>query len=253
MSATAKQIIEIAASQIGVCEDPPFSNEQPYGAAYGWNGVPWCVIFLWWCFREAGASDLFCGGQKVAAVEQVMNYAKSHGQWVTYNYKPGDVVCYDFEMDGSEDHVGIVESVNVASVVAIEGNTSNYGSQSNGGEVLRKTRPLYQIMGALRPAYATDDDPDVPDVPGGDDDDNNEEEEFDVATLKMISKGSSGQQVRSMQILLIGYGFSCGSYGPDGVCGVLTDAAIRNFQHAHGLEEDGICGPITWAALLGAN
>ena len=250
---TANEVLDVARSQIGVTENPPNSNCTPYGKAYGWNGVPWCVIFLWWCFREAWASDLFCGGEKVAAVEQVIHYAKSHGQWVTAPYKPGDVLCYDFELDGSEDHVGIVESVNVASVVAIEGNTSAYGSQDNGGAVLRKTRPLYQIMGALRPEYydenGGDDKPVVPDNP----DDDNETEEFDVATLKMISKGSGGRQVRSMQMLLIGYGFSCGSYGADGVCGVMTDAAIRSFQRSAGLEEDGICGPLTWGALLGAN
>jgi hypothetical protein len=36
---------------------------------------------------------------------------------------------------------------------------------------------------------------------------------------------------------------------PDGVAGLLTHAAIANFQKAHGLPVDGQVGPMTWAAL----
>ena len=36
----------------------------------------------------------------------------------------------------------------------------------------------------------------------------------------------------------------------DGLCGKLTDAAIRKFQSDNGLEIDGSVGPLTWAKLL---
>lgn len=69
--------------------------------------------------------------------------------------------------------------------------------------------------------------------------------------LPMLSKGSKGESVEALQTLLIGYGFSCGSYGADGDFGGATDKAVRAYQTAHGLDVDGIVGPATWGQLLG--
>jgi N-acetyl-anhydromuramyl-L-alanine amidase AmpD len=76
------------------------------------------------------------------------------------------------------------------------------------------------------------------------------EEECKV-NLKTLKKGSEGDCVKSLQILLIGYGYSCGSYGADGDFGSATDSAVRKFQKAKGLVVDGIVGPATWSKLLG--
>lgn len=46
-----------------------------------------------------------------------------------------------------------------------------------------------------------------------------------VAT-QMIGNGDRGNAVRSMQGALIAQGYSCGSYGADGICGAATVAAI---------------------------
>ena len=43
------------------------------------------------------------------------------------------------------------------------------------------------------------------------------------------------------------HGFSCGAM--DGIYGPKTEAAVRSFQGAMGLDTDGICGSKTWAAL----
>ena len=72
--------------------------------------------------------------------------------WVTGGYQPGDIVIYDWGRDGVPDHCGIIETVGGSSVVAIEGNTA-VGNDSNGGEVMRRTRTLSQIIGAVRPVY----------------------------------------------------------------------------------------------------
>lgn len=68
--------------------------------------------------------------------------------------------------------------------------------------------------------------------------------------LTTLSKGNKGTQVKAMQILLIGYGYSCGSSGADGDFGSGTYAALIKFQKAKKLTQDGICGAKTWVKLL---
>ena len=71
------------------------------------------------------------------------------------------------------------------------------------------------------------------------------------STLPVLKKGSKGASVKALQILLIGYGISCGSYGADGDFGSATDQAVRDYQNKMGLAEDGIVGVNTWSKLLG--
>ena len=80
------------------------------------------------------------------------------------------------------------------------------------------------------------------------------EEKVEVCqvNLRVLKKGSEGADVNALQTLLIGYGFSCGSYGTDGDFGKATDNAVRSYQKAAGLEVDGIVGPATWGKLLGS-
>lgn len=234
------KLLAVADSQIGVTEDPPRSNCTRYGEDYGWNGVPWCAMFVWWCFKMAGAAELI---PKTASCNVLEAWAKNQGRWVTEDFRPGDVLLYDFEGDGSVDHTGICESVRETSLTAIEGNTSDGGSQDNGGAVLRKIRPLYTVLGALRPAWSGAEE-ETKDETG--------KEMFDTAVLKTLSDGCMGPQVRAMQQLLIAGGFSCGRCADDGEFGPMTQAAVRRFQKDRALEVDGICGPKTWAKLLGA-
>lgn len=74
-----------------------------------------------------------------------------------------------------------------------------------------------------------------------------------IVEVKQLKKGDKGGQVKAMQLLLIGYGHSCGSTGADGNFGGNTDSALRAFQKAKGLTADGLCGPRSWAKLLGAS
>lgn len=39
---------------------------------------------------------------------------------------------------------------------------------------------------------------------------------------------------------------------PDGSFGVVTEAAVKNWQTLHDLKPDGIVGPVTWARMFGA-
>lgn len=145
---TAKKILEIARAEIGVSESPNGSNRQKYGEAYGWNGVAWCAIFVWWCLHQAGADALL--PKKTASCWELMNEAKRKGLWVTSDFKPGDILIYQF---GASYHTGICESVSGNVVTAIEGNTG-VGNDANGGMVMRRKRSIAFVKGAVRPRYA---------------------------------------------------------------------------------------------------
>lgn len=68
--------------------------------------------------------------------------------------------------------------------------------------------------------------------------------------LTQLSKGAKGEQVKTIQRLLIAMGYDLGGYGADGDFGGKTDAAVRAFQTKKKLECDGIVGKDTWTALL---
>lgn len=65
--------------------------------------------------------------------------------------------------------------------------------------------------------------------------------------LPTVRLGSSGQTVTILQTALNKLGYSCGSV--DGIFGVKTDMAVKQFQKAKGQAADGIAGAKTWAAL----
>lgn len=69
-------------------------------------------------------------------------------------------------------------------------------------------------------------------------------------TMLMLQKGSKGNQVKTLQRLLIACGHSCGSAGVDGDFGNGTLSGVKAYQKAHNLSVDGIVGSNTWNALL---
>lgn len=69
--------------------------------------------------------------------------------------------------------------------------------------------------------------------------------------LKVLKKGSKGNAVKALQMILIGYGYDCGNAGADGKFGAATEAALKAYQKAKKIAADGICGSKTWSKLLG--
>ena len=157
--ATAEKVLDIARKELGTKESPANSNRVKYNTWYYGREVsggayPWCMVFVQWVFHQAGVPLPV----RTASCGALMNAARKAGQWVTKDFRPGDVVIYDFPGGAATDHTGIIEKVTASGVVAIEGNTSQAGSQSNGGMVCRKTRPCRQIVGAVRPKFEEDED-----------------------------------------------------------------------------------------------
>lgn len=148
---TAQQILNIAAQQVGYTENPPNSNKTKYGAWYGLDGQPWCMMFVQWCFAQAG-EPLPYKTASCSALERW--YRQNRPDAVHTQPQPGDIVIYDF------GHTGIVESAQNATITAIEGNTSPgvNGSQNNGGGVYRRVRSISTVTAFIRPDYIESED-----------------------------------------------------------------------------------------------
>lgn len=69
-----------------------------------------------------------------------------------------------------------------------------------------------------------------------------------AALLRSLSKGDRGDQVRLIQQRLSGMGFYSGKV--DGVFGAGTKAAVKAFQSAYRLKQDGVVGAQTYSALF---
>ena len=164
---SAERVIEIARGELGYTESPAGSNCTKYGAAYGWDGVPWCCTFLWWCFRQAGESSAYFGGGKTASCGTLLRWYREHGQTVPVEeVQPGDIVILNFHGTQDTEHCGLVSWAGAVNLTTIEGNTSPglEGSQDNGGCVALKRRFPSQIVAVCRPTYSVD--PPKPDYAG---------------------------------------------------------------------------------------
>ena len=152
---TAEKILDVARSQLGVKENPPNSNKCKFNTAYYGREVsggayPWCCVFVWWVFREAGAGPLFYGGGKTASCSALLNFHKA--QVIRDNYLPGDIIFFNFSGKKNTEHVGICEGWDGRYITTIDGNTAP-SNEANGGAVMRRKREKKYIVGAYRPAY----------------------------------------------------------------------------------------------------
>lgn len=114
-------IVEVALTQLGN------QGGQPYWSWYGFNSrVEWCACFVSWCADQCGyiESGLV---PKFAGCVDGANWFKSNGQWQdrTYEPKTGDIIFFDWEGDGTTDHVGIVEKCENGTVYTVEGNSGD--------------------------------------------------------------------------------------------------------------------------------
>ena len=113
------ELVELAKRQVGNV------GGQPYWSWYGFNSrVEWCACFVSWCYGQMGLSEpRFAGCQS-----QGVPWFQSHGQWGARGYDnlaPGDAIFFDWDMDGSADHVGIVIGTDGSRVYTVEGNSGD--------------------------------------------------------------------------------------------------------------------------------
>ena len=222
-------LLSIAEAEVGTHEGA--NNSTKYGnemhAIQPRNmdkNAAWCDAFVDWCVLKTcehfgkgteTARKVLCGDFDDYTYNSANLYKKA-GRWSNTPHR-GDQIFF-----GGSGHTGIVESVESGTIHTIEGN--------KGDEVRRcsyiKSTP--SIIGYGRPRY---------DLITG---------TVTAADMPLVKQGSSGEAVRKLQQLLNATGASLeedGSFGP------ATDAAVRSYQKAHGLEVDGEVGPKTWGRL----
>ncbi len=133
--------------------------------------------------------------------------------------------------------VGNITTANEASVLEASGlfeakkSVNGEGMLYNGDILVTKTKghTVIVVSGRARSTVATSN--------------------TSTATKSYLSKGDKGNDVKTMQTMLIAVGYSCGSYGADGDFGSDSDKALRKFQGDYGLTVDGKYGSKSKAKL----
>lgn len=206
------------------------------------NGYDFCDVFADWCFTE-------CFGFPLGR-EMEYQPAKSTGAGCKYSlgfYKKAGA-CYSSPEVGDQiffrgttdiGHTGIVVKVTDKYVYTVEGNVNKEvkarSYAKSNAKIAGYGRPNWELAAGL-PDTNPEPSPAPSTIPA-------------PTSHSTLHLGSKGTEVREMQNKLILHGFSLPRYGADADFGAETEAAVRNFQRANGLEVDGICGPKTWAAL----
>ena len=112
-------VVDLAKGQVGNV------GGQPYWSWYGFNSrVEWCACFVSWCYGQMGLSE----PRFAACQSQGIPWFQSHGQWGGRDYAniaPGDAIFFDWDLDGSADHVGIVVGTDGSRVYTVEGNSGD--------------------------------------------------------------------------------------------------------------------------------
>lgn len=114
-------IVAVALSQVGNV------GGEPYWSWYGYTSrVSWCACFVSWCGDQCGYLD---AGTlpKFSYCDSGIAWFQERGQWQGGGYipSPGDIIFFDYDHNGSANHVGIVESCDGSTVYTIEGNASD--------------------------------------------------------------------------------------------------------------------------------
>lgn len=94
----------------------------------GWTSkVPWCATFVSYCFEQIDPS--FLPGRGFSSCGLFIQWGIDNHLYTPQGsgYKPvaGDIIFFDWEPDGAQDHVGIVCGTDSEYVYTVEGNSGD--------------------------------------------------------------------------------------------------------------------------------
>ena len=123
----SQQIVSVAMGQIGN------SGGQKFWSWYGFDShVEWCACFVSWCADQSGLIE---SGKvpKFSLCSDGVSWFQGKNKWQSGGTTPtaGMIIFFDWDHDGTSDHVGIVEKCEGGRVYTIEGNSSDQVRQRN--------------------------------------------------------------------------------------------------------------------------
>lgn len=230
-----------------------YNSHKPWARGYKLTYKDaWCSGFVSAVAIKLGYTDIIptevgCGPH--------IELFKKQGIWVeadNYVPKPADIILFDWEDNGAGDntgypnHIGYVREVKNGKIITVEGNYSNAVKcrtlEVNGKYIRGYAVPKYDPEPAVAP---------VPE-PEQTEPEKTNKGEFTV-NMRTLKYGIKGEDVKALQILLMGNGSPCGKWGADGDFGISTENAVKEYQRKKNLQADGIAGPKTWGSLLGVS
>lgn len=223
---------------------------------------PWCATYVSYISNVLGLTDYIL---PECSCNRMIKLYKAKKEWVEdddYVPEMGDILFYAWKDNGVGDceleanHVGIVKEVKNNIIYVIEG---NYSKQVKVRQI--KVNGKY-IRGFATPDYKTaskiyDFKKKVSVKPVISNTTATKTNTTVLPSVKTIAsvvpylkKGDKNDAVKVVQTVLIYLGFDCGKSGVDGSFGNDTVKAVKSYQKAVGITQDGICGKDCWKNML---
>ena len=202
---------------------------QKIGYPY-YNPAEWCDMFVDWCICTALNWDIEAAKNALfgfsAYCPTSAAYYRNKNRW--YN-KPSVGAQFFIGSKYHEEHTGLVYKVlSNSTFLSIEGNKGNC--------VCSIVRYNSACAGFGVPYY----------------DNYNLEERVLIDTTE-VKYGDSGKNVKTIQRIYNSYYKEEAinkELEVDGICGSMTELAIKELQKVLGLKADGVCGEDTWNGII---
>lgn len=116
-------VVDLALSQVGQV------GGKPYWSYYGFGSrVAWCACFVHWVMNTGGNGAKYAQSSNNAYCPTLASWFASAGRWAGGGFTDivaGDAIFFDWQGDGTTDHIGIVIGRDDTYVYTVEGNSSD--------------------------------------------------------------------------------------------------------------------------------